>query len=1769
MALSRLENFLQSIRGTVIHVNPDSLDSTDSISNTGTSATRPFKTIQRALIESARYSYRPGKDNDTFNETTIFLYPSTHYIDNRPGYLIDGTTSNYIKRGGGPTVPNGITGFTEQSNFDINSSSNELFKLNSVHGGVIVPRGTSIVGMDLRKTKVIPLFVPDPTNDNIEKSAVFRVTGGCYFWQFTIFDADPNGVAYKDYTTAQYTPNFSHHKLTVFEYADGVNSVEIDDDFLTFSSTYTDLDMYYKKMSVVYGDSSGRVIIPHYPSSGVDIETKIGEYQIVASRGEEVSITSIIAGDGVTATNVITVSYDREVEDLQVDTQIRINGVSVSGYNGQYIVSEVVNSTTIKYQSPTIPSTANGGSTGVLSIVVDSVTSASPYVFNCSLRSVYGMCGLHADGSKATGFKSMVVAQFTGIGLQKDNNAFVRYNSQTGTYEDLTVVTNLSSDSKSKYKPAYESTHIKASNDAFIQCVSIFSIGFSNHFLCESGGDMSITNSNSNFGAKSLVSRGFKNVAFNKDNLGYITHIVPPRIIQGSDTTTEFDPIDITKTLAVNNVNRLYLLGKTSADVAPESVLNGYRIGAKENDTLNCLISYNGVLSEYSANIIMSGGTTSKQKSHKVKKDSNAITNDIQNNIITLTENHTFLAGESIKVFSDDGQLPTGIETNTLYYVITQGLSANQIKLAATYNDYISNLPISIYSIETSNLTVISSVSDKISGEIGHPIQYDSTNGQWYITVQSGSSLRAIFNSISDANTSRTYIKRTTDSRSILDTLYRIRYVIPKDADILARAPEEGFIIQESSSSIAEQSELEKQFSFTTKNLSNSSELKNLRLIAEATYSSGTVTIRSELKHDLCVNDTVQIKNVKSTNNLTALDNLGYNGTFVVTKVINSITFEYTLASNPGTFTNVTEIRNNTLPYFIRKRYKDTYKIYRSIEVQKYIKDISDGVYNLLVVTCSNAPTVDPYNQYSFTQPIVDLYPQQDRDNPTSNFGASKSYAVSDDIGKVVINDLEKSITKESLFDWVSDSSIGIGITNIISNSVVGTSHTIYTSIDHGLNRIVTFTLTNAGSNYGRTAGVGGEFYNARLVGAANSTVGENATAYVSVNTSGVIQSIKLMSGGSGYGIGNTLSIVGIPTVAGWVPGYITVNSIYNNVNDVISINGITGQNVSDYNQLYRIKTISNGKSREFIADSVSTILSASTTGIGSTATASSFAVLTGKSVPVSSFTYTASTGKAVVSTSDAHGFQIGKVVRVSGSNVSLYNGNFEVSKVTGLTSLELNIGIGTYSPPSSGTLILNPTGFDANNGNTTSTDQNIGGRQHYIYAGITTITSAQIGVSDVNINIQNIANFDFKIGDYIQIDQEVMRISSNTIANPLPVLRGALATKQDVHVSGSVVRKISTKAVEFRRNSIIRASSHTFEYVGFGPGNYSTALPERQDRKLSDQEVLLAQSTMIDGGIAVFAAMNDRGDFYTGNRVVNSAQGKEEIYNTPIPTYKGESKDITNEVGLNILTPFEVTVDRSIRVKGGENSDIISQFDGPVILNNKVISNSDKGFEAKSIYIQGDLSVSRKYSVGIATPTTISGVGDVTYNGYPSPSSNIGWVYTTNNTWRKFGLIESQSGYYDGNFTGNFNGSFTGIFNFDSVAGITTFYDTTNSVDIDTGSVVVKGGVGIAKTVSIGGNANVTGKVGIGTTLAQEKLQVAGNTIVQGSVGINTNSISNSSLVGVGNSFNGLYISNGLIVTDNQLNGNFNIGTAFNAMIAGPVTINGSITVNGNFVVV
>ena len=116
-----------------------------------------------------------------------------------------------------------------------------------------------------------------------------------------------------------------------------------------------------------------------------------------------------------------------------------------------------------------------------------------------------------------------------------------------------------------------------------------------------------------------------------------------------------------------------------------------------------------------------------------------------------------------------------------------------------------------------------------------------------------------------------------------------------------------------------------------------------------------------------------------------------------------------------------------------------------------------------------------------------------------------------------------------------------------------------------------------------------------------------------------------------------------------------------------------------------------------------------------------------------------------------------------------------------------------------------------------------------------------------------------FPIGSYLQAGDEIMRVKSTSITgtDTIKVIRSVLGTPQQAHLSGDPVRKIVPKAVEFRRPSIIRASGHTFEYLGFGPGNYSTALPQVQVRTLSEREEFLVQSQERSCGTVVYTGMN------------------------------------------------------------------------------------------------------------------------------------------------------------------------------------------------------------------------------------------------------------------------------------------------------------------------
>jgi hypothetical protein len=736
MSLTRLKNIITSRTGRIIYVNPDDFDASDAIDNRGNSALRPFKTLQRALLEVSRFSYRVGLSNDEFDAFSIYLYPSEYIIDNRPGEIL------YTE----------IPPLDENSNFDVTSPNNVLYKFNSVEGGVIVPRGCSIVGSDLRRTKIIPKYIPYPTTraslgitsiNEPSPTDIFKVTGGCYFWQFSFFDGDSTGVYYKENDATTLQPNFSHHKLTAYGFADGVNQLrdliaegrvkpnfDINSTIIPDLQSRTDLEIYYQKISRAFTsipDTSGT------PSQD-QIQPRIEENRIVGPIADEFQVLQITRnGQTATALTVDELGNPKN-HGFSVGVNINISGVTgstgtqseldASLYNGSFQVTSAQGNV-FTYQMSDEPTGNAVGSNILVKVEIDTVDSASPYVFNISLRSVWGMNGMHADGSKATGFKSMVVAQFTGLSLQKDDRAFVRYNTATGSYDEGGQGAHL--DGACRYKKGWRHCHIKASNDAFIQVVSVFAVGYGDHFFADSGADMSITNSNSNFGNTALRCKGFKAASFTKDKFGTLTHVIPPKSLSDvNEISVNYVNIDIQRTRTVANAQRLYLYGYTVETAPPPLKVQGYTVGARQDGT-----GVSAVADKIYCLLFSSGATTATIKSAPINPYGPSV-----NGATVNTAESPFKFDSN--TYTIGGQQVVG----GWYLQVSNTGNANQIFTALTTNTLYNNL----------------------------------------------------------AFTPTSFIKRVPDARVLKDRIYRLRYVVPKDSFPIPRDPITGYVIQPRSS---------------------------------------------------------------------------------------------------------------------------------------------------------------------------------------------------------------------------------------------------------------------------------------------------------------------------------------------------------------------------------------------------------------------------------------------------------------------------------------------------------------------------------------------------------------------------------------------------------------------------------------------------------------------------------------------------------------------------------------------------------------------------------------------------------------------------------------------------------------------------------------------------------------------------------------------------------------------------------------------------------
>ena len=1026
MALTRLNNLISDRNGRMIYVSPDDFNASDLISNNGNSPTKPFKTLQRAIIEVARFSYVAGTGNDKYDQFTIVLAPGDYIIDNRPG----------------TATVSGVPQLSDQSNFEITDAANDLYKFNSSTGGMVIPRGTSIVGMDLRKTRIRPRYVPDPQNVSVASTSIFKITGACYFWQFSIFDglplSDPSGQGgvYKNNSATLYNPLFSHHKLTSFTYA-----------------SKTDLDLFYNKVANAIAD---------IPDGILELQTRTQENRIVGPLSDIKNVQSILIQN---TTALVTLDAPHDFFQQQ---QVTIYGIPAGAYqildDTYYILSIPDNSSFVVSKADIGALTPGNVPTNILSNArvkaeIDTVDSSSPYIFNISLRSTWGLCGVLADGSKVTGFKSMVIAQFTGVSLQKDDNAFVKFTEATTNpsfvFNNQADAVALHQDSSGYtfYKKDWRHYHIKMINSSFIQSVSVFAVGYAEQHVCETGGDYSLTNSNSNFGAVALVADGYRGDAYNLDKQGYLTHVVPPKTVATAETIVPYYAIDIQKSKTSVDNTRIHLFGQTDPLNSPAFNVNNYRVGGRINDKIyvNLVSPTNGQLTEYSAVISPNGVET--QTITSISK--NDISNPTASNLFTTAGTHSFETGTPLRVYSSNGYLPYGMEPARLYYCIK--ISNTQFKLAPTLDDAragAGGVQTSITKIRSAipsgaTITVKAFVRDTNPDLTNFVVTNIDTNSETFSVGNYNHGFatgdRVFFQPVAASGIALPQIQ---GSGSLSTSADYFVYVDPTDPNkasnfkIAATAANalNGIVINISSGGTtngirvfknSQKSPLRYDPVYSTWYLSvdGSSGTNQIHAVLKntaAVYSNPLVTTTENTifrRIDDSRTDSDRIYRLRyvipKTTSVARPPQIGY---VIKRKTNNSnaiLTHEN--ATNSNYDGNTTTSTTND--------FNRVYYIYRLDTIAEHIPDEQDGIYYLTVLLGDIKPratiqfnaTEDTFDYFRYSQDTSSLYPELDKDNPSANADASISVADNLIQGLVYVNDTALSVTKEAIQTFLSE----------------------------------------------------------------------------------------------------------------------------------------------------------------------------------------------------------------------------------------------------------------------------------------------------------------------------------------------------------------------------------------------------------------------------------------------------------------------------------------------------------------------------------------------------------------------------------------------------------------------------------------------------------------------------------------------------------------------------------------------------------------------------
>ena len=534
--------FLGGTNGYVVFVAGEFPSATDSILNDGQA--NPFKTLNRAVIEIAKQSILQNEsDLDANNRFTIVVAPGYVPVYNGPGLPLVNPNNPDI-------IPEFNTRFEgpDAARPDVMT----LQTFNPETGGLILPRGTTIMGMDLRKVELRPSYVPTYKNPttlagvNEPITGVIKWTGNSLVQDLSFRDKNPlinvsdiiAGEAGEGVFVSSRPHCFGLNDRVYFQFTAGADQRPIQGGttagvppgfYYTYPITPTTFLLSYTFIRETEANFITRIQLPATPQT--------------------VGILATCQWPG-RSHNRLRAVYPASEAELN-DFYIRIQKAFPNTFNGKTNQAEVVN------PGETVI-VANTPASLLQSTESNSTNNGSPYIINCTVRSNYGMCGMEVDGDITSGFRSSLADSFSVVSLQNDPVAYEVYTTlqdasgiRTTSWYTLQYATwasipsairpespsAVSNAAQMEFLNATEITNIRyyytteqfneesigvpdlyndfrhfavrALNKGYAQVDSSWSIGCAVGFWSYAGGGLTATNCASNFGTNALRSEGY------------------------------------------------------------------------------------------------------------------------------------------------------------------------------------------------------------------------------------------------------------------------------------------------------------------------------------------------------------------------------------------------------------------------------------------------------------------------------------------------------------------------------------------------------------------------------------------------------------------------------------------------------------------------------------------------------------------------------------------------------------------------------------------------------------------------------------------------------------------------------------------------------------------------------------------------------------------------------------------------------------------------------------------------------------------------------------------------------------------------------------------------------------------------------------------------------------------------------------------------------------------------------------------------------------